>query len=532
MTEFFRKAPFVRLLLPFLAGMVVGFSFGVNQFCALVFLIITFLLAFGLVILNKISKDLKYQWLVGVAIHLFLVVAGLFIAKHEMDRLTHQFIPSNRLLITCMLKDYPEEKLNSYKCIAQTYYYKQGDTVIAFRNKVVLYFSKGEDVKKLRPGDVISTFVYPNRIVQAERLKGEFDYAAYMLKHGICYTAYVKDKSWQVIDRDQLFFLYKWAIHSRESLLKIYRNIGFTGREFGVLSALTIGYKLGLDDDIKQAYSAAGTMHVLAVSGMHVGLIYVVLMWAFSFLGRIKFGSVIKVLMIVLIVWYYAFLTGLSPSVLRASVMITCIGLGQLTRRKLSVYNSLAIAAFLLLLIQPTDLMDVGFQLSFLAVLGIVSLFPVINSWVVSHGWINKIWSLAAVSLSAQLATFPLSLYYFHQFPNYFLLANLIVVPLATLGIYGSIILIILSEIKLLLAFVGPLLYGIVFSLNETVCRIERLPFSTTKGITITGYHVVMWYVLIVFAILYMVRKKGTYLMISLSSVLCLLWLDIGLFLF
>jgi competence protein ComEC len=338
----------------------------------------------------------------------------------------------------------------------------------------------------------------------------------------------VKDGAWQVIERDKLFVVDKWAIQCREALLKLFRDIGFKGRELGVLSALTIGYKIDLDQETLQAYSASGATHILAVSGMHVGLIYVVLTWVFSFLQRVRFGNVIKAVLLILMVWYYAFLTGLSPSVLRASVMITFLGLGQIAQQKLNVYNSLAIAAFVLLLINPVDLMDVGFQLSFLAVLGIVSLYPVINNWVASNIVVNQIWSLVAVSISAQLATFPLSLYYFHQFPNYFLLSNLVVVPLATLVIYGSIVLLVLSGFKLLLAPFGIVLYYMVWFLNEIVLWIERLPFSTWSNINLNVYQTLAWYVVTLFVILYFMRKKAAYLIATLSCAVLLLWLDIG----
>lgn len=528
MTEFLRKAPFVRLLFPFIAGMLVGFSFEVSPTMGLVSVFITFLLAFGLIFLNKISHNYNYQWVMGVSIHLFLMVAGIFLARNQMNSLTKQFIPEKKLFVTCSLTDLPEEKAKSYKCVVRMRYYKHGDSVVSFRNKMILYFQKAEAVKVLKPGDVIGAYLYPNIIVNDSLAKGGFDYASYLLKKGIRYTAYVKNGSWQIIERDQLFFLSKWAIQCREALLNLFRDAGFKGRELGVLSSLTIGYKIDLDKDTLQAYSASGAMHILAVSGMHVCLIYVVLTWVFAFLGRVRFGNVIKAVLLVLMVWYYAFLTGLSPSVLRASVMITFVGLGQLAQRKLNIYNSLAIAAFVLLLINPVDLMDVGFQLSFLAVLGIASLYPVINNWVASNVVVNQIWSLVAVSISAQLATFPLSLYYFHQFPNYFLLSNLVVVPLATLVIYGSIVLLVLSGLKLLLAPLGFALYYMVWFLNEIVLWIERLPFSTLSNIHLNIYELLAWYAVTLFIVLYFMRKRAAFLIATLSSVLLLLWLDIG----
>ncbi|HEX2933921.1 MAG TPA: ComEC/Rec2 family competence protein [Bacteroidales bacterium] len=533
MTEFFRKAPFVRLLIPFIAGILVGFSLDVSPLITMAVMLITFFFAFGFIFLNKISRNFKYQWLAGVPIELFLLFAGLFLASHQMDSLTKQVFPANKkLYVKCLLNDFPEEKAKSYKCVVQMYSFVHGDSVVSCRNKMILYFQKGEEVKTLQAGDVIGAYLYPNIITNMSSAKGGFDYASYLLKKGIRYSAYVKNGDWQVVERDQLFILNKWAIECREGLLSLFRSVGFKGRELGVLSALTIGYKIDLDQETLQAYSASGAMHILAVSGMHVGLIYIVLSWLLTFLRRVRFGNVIKAVLLVSMVWYYAFLTGLSPSVLRASVMITFLGLGQLTNRRVNTYNSLAIAAFVLLLINPVDLLDVGFQLSFLAVLGIIALYPVINNWVGSSYAVNQIWSLVAVSMSAQLATFPLSLYYFHQFPNYFLISNLVIVPLATLVIYGSICLLVLSAVKLLLVPFGLVLYYMVWFLNEIALWIERLPLSVWHNIDLNVYQLLVWYALTLFVILYFMRKKALYFISTLSCVIVLLWLDIGNILF
>jgi competence protein ComEC len=529
MTEFLRKAPFVRLILPFIVGLILGFNFQLVHFIILWFVYITFILAFGFVMLRKISGNYKCQQFYGFIINLFLIGSGAFMAQYQVNRYSNQYLPTDKKIeITCLLADYPEERANSYKCIVKVYHYTANNFLISFDHKVMLYFQKSKTIEALKAGDIVRAKSWIAEIRKKINPSPGFDYGAYMVKQGIVYQGYTDSLSWKIIERDQLNVINKLAIQCREKLLDTYRNVGFTGRELGVISALTIGYKADLDADIKQAYTAAGAMHILAVSGMHVGLIYIVLGWILQFLKRIKKGKIMKGIVVIVMVWFYTLLAGLSPSVMRASVMITFLSFGQMADRKLNVYNSLALAAFLLLAINPYDLMDVGFQLSFLAVIGIVALYPLINNWVSSHKIVNEIWSLVAVSLAAQLATFPLSLYYFHQFPNYFIVANLIVVPLATLVIYGSIGLLFLYTVQFFWVLFSKVLYFGVYFLNAFVFRIENLPFSMASNININIYELLLWYFLVVVFILFLVQKKAGYLLCCCVGILGLIWLGIG----
>jgi competence protein ComEC len=279
-----------------------------------------------------------------------------------------------------------------------------------------------------------------------------------------------------------------------------------------------------LDKEIKQAYVASGTMHILAVSGMHVALLYWVLNLLLSFMDRKVYGKYLKLIILLMAVWFYAMITGLGGSILRASAMITFVIAAQAFNRKINIFNSLAASAFFLLLLNPNNLVDVGFQLSYFAVISIVIFHPMIYGWFNINNWIgDQLWSLTAVTLSAQIITTPISLYYFHQFPNLFLVSNLIMIPLSTLIMYFAMILIVCSAWTWLAIYMGKVFNFFVWLLNKTVLTIEGFPFALTKGIYINWVEVCLLYMLICFITFYLVKKRAVYLILSLSVILILL---------
>ena len=215
-------------------------------------------------------------------------------------------------------------------------------------------------------------------------------------------------------------------------------NNGVEGKQLKVASALLLGYRENLDKELVKSYASAGAMHVLAVSGLHVGILYLLLTRIFSFLKKVKKvknGKFILTILIVSFLWFYAIMTGLSASVMRATTMFSFIVIGnELLNRKTSIYNTLAVSAIILMIINPFIVYQVGFQLSYVAVVGIVYLQPKLNRLFYSrYKLVRGVWAITCVSLAAQIATFPLSLHYFHQFSTYFFISNLIVIPASSL---------------------------------------------------------------------------------------------------
>ena len=285
---------------------------------------------------------------------------------------------------------------------------------------------------------------------------------------------------------------------------------GLSGDELATVGALTLGYKEGLDKELRRHFQAAGAAHVLAVSGLHTGIIYGVLLWLLTLGGRVKpmyenrAGRWTISIVIIAAMWFYAWLTGMTPSVVRAVVMVTIFEVGRMAYRQAFSLNTIAAAAVLILLVKPTDLWSVSFQLSFTATAAIVLFARACERWLHRLNWRNTLIGKAAawisgtiiVSIAAQLGTLPLTMYYFGQISTYFLLANLIVLPLATFLVPCGLISIALGGSVVGIAF-SKITWALAWTMNHAVGWIESLPGSTVP-VSISWWMVLLYYALFI----------------------------------
>ena len=374
--------------------------------------------------------------------------------------------------------------------------------------KILLYLQK-DSLPMPHEGDIL---LVETSIHRGDTL-GDFDYGMYLRRQGIVGTAWAHRGNWQIVGHQPIKGIKAMAQQCQKFLHKQYQKMGVDGKELGIMSALTLGYREELDRDVQQSFSASGAMHVLAVSGLHTGIVWGILMWVLTLGGWCKpmyeekgkrwlLGVVILVLL-----WIYAFVTGLSPSVMRSALMLSFWELTYLMQRHTSRWNPILAAAVIILLINPLALWSVSFQLSFAAVMGIM----LIASWMQQHIRLKSSWSkyfggLLIVSIGAQLATMPLTLYYFGQTSNYFALTNLIVIPLAYI-----VLLLGLSTLAFSWCIVGEWL-GIAakwctWLMRQAVERIEALPYSTTQ-MEISGISAVCMYLGLVCGIMMMRGDK------------------------
>lgn len=348
---------------------------------------------------------------------------------------------------------------------------------------------------------------------------GEFDYRQFMERRGIFYSAYCRSQHFRVINQRPEGLLSYFESIRQKLICQLESSI--SGREKDVVIALVLGDKSGLDSATSSSFKAAGTMHVLAVSGLHVGLIFVLLTRVLGFLPAQSTWRFLRLGILIAGLWSYAMLTGLSPSVLRAATMFSFLALGEIFGRKTNSYNLLACAALLMLCINPKLIYELGFQLSYLAVLGILFIQPILAAfWKPRWKAINWIWQLGTVSLAAQLATFPITVFHFHSFPNYFLLANLAVVPLATIVLYNAIGFISLQFVPGLGEFLGWCLLKTSGLLIDFVAWIEYLPHSQTTWLHLTAIQAILA-VIIVWAIAsWLSSRRAAWMLIAASSLL------------
>lgn len=346
----------------------------------------------------------------------------------------------------------------------------------------------------------------------------QFDYKQYLSRQGIHKQVYLNENRFLLIGKEDSFLGSIATI--RERIQVSLKKEGFTKNQFAVINALLLGQRQEISRELTEDYSKAGAIHILAVSGLHVGIILLILSSLLKPLERIKNGKLIKLFLIVLSLWFFALLAGMSASVVRAVTMFSAVAIGIMLNQKNSIEQSLVFSMFLLLLFKPMFLFDVGFQLSYLAVFGIVTIQPLLISfWKPKVLLLNKAWQLVTVSIAAQLSVLPLSLFYFHQFPGLFLVSNLVIVPFLGFILIGGIVIIVLSVFSLLPSFMVKV-YGSIISLtNDFVSFISQqeafllseIPFSLSK--------MLFCYLLIVFGIRFFMKRDARRFLFFLSSI-------------
>jgi competence protein ComEC len=494
------QVPFARIILPFITGIITCFYYPAGSFIPITLLcgLLISLLVFRFLFTEQIHFRLKA--LQGVFLSLCLLTLGYLRTywHHEMRREIHFSSFEHAKFYDIKIDDAVVEKTKYFRCNAtvEQVYDSSGRQYIC-QGSLLLYFRKSPSVQKPLIGE--HYLVRANASALNEPANpGEFSYKRYLAYHNIYHQLFA-DPAYTIKSPAPEASIYRCAVLFRDACLGIIREYIRSPKEAGVAEALLLGYKDDLDPDITSAFSRTGTLHVLAVSGLHAGIIFLLISFLTRRLERHKRGRWLQLILLLSGIWFYAFMTGLSSSVLRASVMFSIMSLGKILNYKANIYNTLLASAFILLVYQPLYIFDVGFQLSYLAVLGIVWIQPMIDKWYHPRNWLDKyIWGLLSVSLAAQLLTFPISVFYFHQFPNYFLLSNLFMIPLTTIILGGLIILLAVHWIPFVAALCGKLLYALILASNMLVTGIDQLPFSFTNGLYLDFLQLVLVYICVI----------------------------------
>ncbi len=466
----------------------------------------------------------RYRMWFGFIVHLFFIILGVFLVQmREVKNEKHKHFENNKGPLVGTVLRRPSERSKTYRALINTEFIKTDGEWKPANFKSLVYFEKNAEVLNLRPGDRL-ILMSGLQAIHSSGNPGEFNYSRYLSDRNIFGQIYVKNGSWAKLPYKEGGPVLVLSAKLRFKAFQFFQRSGLNDDALPILSALLLGEREYLRNDLKDAFANAGVTHIMAVSGLHVGIIYMILFYLLFFLDKLKYGKVLKSLIILLILWFYAFIAGLSPSVVRAVIMFSFISIGQGMKRDVNIFNSLAVAAFLLLCINPFSIRDVGFQLSFLAVLGIVILYPKIYPLFVSRYWlIDKAWMLISVSIAAQLVTFPLILFYFRQFPNYFLVSNLIAIPLVTIILYVGLFHLAFSFLPFLSTIFSLFLNGLVNVLVFTVEKISNLPHAISEHIYVDTTGVLLLYLFILFFLGFIYIKRGWIINVSLGFVLLFL---------
>ncbi len=497
--ESLSEVPFIRFMPAFIAGVIYGFYEEIYIALFFSLLIVTFIIFF---LFNREKSNYKTRWVNGILFQfLFFGIGVLSVSiRNENCYSSDSHIQQNdSTFIGCIQSHVMRNGRN--RAEAKLICTKNNLEFRALTQNCLLYFP--DDSAMLQINDFI-VFKGPLTQIKDNIIPGQFDWKYYSDLHRISFQKFLKPNAFLII-KNETFDIRRISEAVRKSFLNVFPKFGMHQRETAVVSALVLGYDDEINPEVMKAFSASGTLHILSVSGMHVAIIFSALSVLFKAFEKNRKLKVIRLILLISALWLYALLTGFSPSVIRSAMMFTLILFARHFTRNSNIYNSLLVSALLIfVLIDPLLLFFPGFQLSFLAVFGIVFLFPMINKWYYPKNPVMKFcWSLIAVSLAAQAGTLPVSLFYFHQFPNYFILANLLIIPLSTVIIFGGIALLFLSFFPLVAFPLAWLLEKSVFLLDQSALFIESLPGAVTKELYINLTEMTFFYLVLYQLILF-----------------------------
>ena len=518
------KYPFLRMLAPLALGIGCAYVFA-SFSLPFVTLLVALLVLLGLAILTSLTvKTMRLSWLFGTVMGCFLFVSGYALTNaHNAANQKDYFrnYEDGVQYYVARVFDCPTEREKTIRAVLELEY-QLGDSLPSrpVSGKVMAYFQKTDSAFALQYGDLI-VVPAPVREVTPPLNPVEFDYRAYLMRKGITGQTYLKGEDWVSLHANAAHPLYAFSYRFRDRLLASLQRCGLNDDEYGVAAAILLGYDDKLADEVRQHYVAAGSMHILCVSGLHVGIIYLLASFLLGFLSRKQWQKTLKNVLLLVLIWFYALIAGLSPSILRASMMISFVIFGEMIERKGFVVNSLAASAFFLLCVNPYNLFEIGFQLSYAAVVGIVVLQkPIYNLLYVKNKLLDKAWEVTSVTLAAQLATIPFTLFYFNQFSTYFWLSNLLMMPISFVVVISGMVLLLVSWIPYVNLIVGRVVWAAVYGMNAVVAWVEGLPYSFIKGLYVSGFEFAMLLLAFFLLLLLAALRKRQLVIGMLSAVL------------
>lgn len=509
------EVPFVRLVLPLIGGILTQHYFNPFSTTLLIFaiLILFLLLLFTRYFIGSWTK----RWIFGLTLNFLLVFIGCLLVSVKRPEVNIK--PNSNYTMLLRLTEPPVAGTNSVKVKAEIIDIKPFSDLDSPK-PVLLYFLLSDSASQaLSYGDILALSGNLREFSEPPN-PYQFNLKRYMHLLGIVYYIRVSQGYWEKVGSNPNK-IFKLAFNAQNYVIKTLKGYGIGGQELAVISALMLGYKSLLDDEIRKVYSSVGAMHILAVSGLHVGLIFGLAVMIVALLPKRRYWMGIRLAIALAVLWGYAVITGLSPSVCRATIMFSLFAIGQTATLKTNGYNTLAAAAFVLLASNPFMLFNVGFQLSFAAVLSIVFFHPIIyNLTKPQFKIIDYLWSLLSVSAAAQILTLPLTLYYFGQFPVVFLVTNLIAIPLATIVLYLSLVTVTFSIIEQLGLLFAKVLGFTTWLLNSGLKLIDTIPFSSIGSIFFTSWQAILLFLSTLMLSVYLVNRRKSFLQLSFISLI------------
>ncbi len=520
--DLLKRTPF--LVFAFLLGSGIWLAqFVKNQYLtAINFAAAVVLLIFLIVIFNvRFSSRYHNRWLPGVCFYLFLILTGILLVVIQRPAMVNG---SFQVEGTARVVEADVTYSGYHSYAIEPLSIKADEPVPLCGNsrwQIVVEPSDSLLMPLAKPGYIIGFRGIISGHSQPSN-PDAFDYGKYLSQQGVSASGFVEQEYFWVVKERELSGIRGYVNSMRRETITIYRKYGIEGKELQVLSALTLGVRSMLDDEVKTWFIHSGAIHVLAVSGLHTGIIFLLLNWLLDLFLPKKSG--IRVVVVILVLAFYALLTGGAPSVFRAVIMLSVIQIGTFYQKNSNIYNLLGVSSFVIMMVHPMSLYHIGFWLSHLAVAGIVTFYPVFRRFYSGGNiFIRGIGDLTAVSLSAQIGTLPLSLFTFRAFPTWFLLSNFFVLPLVAPILVFAKFLVLFSEVSFVSLMLAGVLNGLLGFLLDVVEWLNSLPHSYVKGLWVNGVTVGLLYAGVISFMIWYHAKLRFYLKTTLFFLLVLM---------
>jgi competence protein ComEC len=497
------EIPFLRLVLLLILGIIISIILDLKPNFIFEY---TWLALFLIII--SLGLLLKKKWvylnmhMLSVAVYLTVFLTGIILCnqKKEIHQSSHFSKHQSEQLIV-NIKETPKIKGDIARFEVAVKYAVSNKKIELVTGNLLIAL-RIDTLKKpnLNYGDEL--LIYSKYTpTEAPYNPGEFNYKRFLSYKQVYHQSFINQQQVFKIDSNKGISLKAFALEFRAKQVAKF-NKYLSPSTYGIASTLILGDRADLGKDIIDTFTKTGTMHVLSVSGMHVALVVYLFSAILFFLNGSLRKRYLKAAIIIFLVWFYALITGLAPSIVRAAIMISLVVIAKAKLKQVNIFNILSLSAFILLLYNPFNIVDVGFQLSYLAVAGLIYIQPKIGLLYQPNNKIIKyIWDIMAVSIAAQIATAPISLFYFHQFPIYFVLSNIFIVIPAMLIMYIGIGFLVFSFIKPLAQILGLVLDKIIDFNNYGLKLIEEIPNANITQIWFSVFEIIVFYLFIIFAL-------------------------------
>ena len=507
------RTPFIRLLIPLLAGIIGQHLLNLPMWTSALPAVGGIVLWGLFVKRDSIEEQYRKRPLFGWGLFLIVFALGLFLQaiQHHPSQPPEGFYP----IAVAHIDQKATEKANSYYCPATiTALADTGGHTVPYREKVALYFEKGLQARRLAYGDRVA-FEFQLRPIKSNGNPGDFDFATFMRHKGITQSQYLTDAKWKKTGHSPRSDLRDWASTTQSKLSRRIDACGLSPHSALLLKALLLGDRQEFPAEMQQHFSATGLSHILAVSGLHMGVVASLVYLLLFPLSLTEAGRKLRPLLSLLVLWVYACVTGLSPSAVRACIMASFLLTAEFLERRNSSLNALFAAAFFMLLYDTDLIFDVGFQMSFAAVAAILLFYRRLNLGGSSpYRLVRWVSSTIAVSVAAQIGALPIAIYYFHTLPLLFLVGNLVVLPLLPFIFGLGLLMLFLASLQLPYTWVAMGTDLLLRFVEWLSLGIERLPGSHIEGIWLSPRY--LWFYFIGGILSYITvrnrSKKGLWL--------------------